>query len=237
MVERRLEREKDPGMEVNEFLKLRTAFIRRHYDVGASPFWEIIRKVEAEEEPYEPPYSEDGGEPAFMSEWTDARTSLDILGASCVSMLSDTLKLYFMTWERQLGIECQKHLPKEFKKGFVNGYEACYGQLLKTDWSDCPADWDIIEQVVLPRNDANHAKSINDMRLERSLNVREKHPLPFFLSEDERRVLETDQAEDYAGFSPSLVVTRDNLLAAIEQVGGRAAWMEDQMFEVKYGHR
>ncbi len=34
-------------MEVNEFLRLRTAFIRRYYETAAEPFREIIRKIEA----------------------------------------------------------------------------------------------------------------------------------------------------------------------------------------------
>ncbi len=53
-----------------------------------------------------PPYSEDG-EPPFLDEWIRAKTSIEITGATCVSMLSEALKLYFKTWERELGLECQ----------------------------------------------------------------------------------------------------------------------------------
>ncbi len=93
-------------MEVNEFLKLRTAFIRGYYELSVEPFQEIIRKIEGGEDPYEPPYSEDG-EPPFLDEWIRAKTSIEITGATCVSMLSEALKLYFKTWERELGLECQ----------------------------------------------------------------------------------------------------------------------------------
>lgn len=54
-------------MKVGEFLKDRTGFIRRHYETAAAPFYEIMRRIEAGEEPYEPPYSEDG-EPPFLEQ-------------------------------------------------------------------------------------------------------------------------------------------------------------------------
>lgn len=55
-------------MDVLFFLKERTRLIRQ-YDVhAANPFNEVIRKIEAREEPYVPPCSEDG-EPPFLSEW------------------------------------------------------------------------------------------------------------------------------------------------------------------------
>ncbi|MRX37239.1 hypothetical protein [Aminobacter sp. MDW-2] len=223
-------------MEVNEFLKLRTAFIRRHYETATGPFREVIRKIEAEEDPYEPPYSEDA-EPAFLEEWMEAKTSLEVVGATCVSMLSEALKLYFKTWERELDIECQIALKTEFKKGFVNGYKSCFGHLLKTDWSDCPADWDVIEQIALARNDAQHAKQIHDIGLEHSPTIREKYPMPFFLSDVEKRMIEMDQTLDPHWFGLSLVVTAETLDEATRQVETLAAWMEKPLFDVKYGRR
>lgn len=227
-------------MEVKEFLKQRTGFIRRHYETAAAPFHEIIRKIEESEEPYEPPYSEDG-EPPFLEEWIEAKTSLELLGAACVSMLSESLKLYFMTREEQLRIKCRDHIPDEFSrkqgKGFVNGYKACFGQMLKTDWSDCPAEWTVIEQIVLARNDAQHASSLHDLRPQHGKDIREKHPLPFFLSDDEKRLIETDQLVEHAWFDLSLVVTQETLLEAIRQVEVLAEWMEEPLFDVMYGRR
>lgn len=42
-------------MDVLFFLKERTRLIRQYYVHAASPFNEIIRKIEAGEEPYVPP--------------------------------------------------------------------------------------------------------------------------------------------------------------------------------------
>ncbi len=227
-------------MEVLWFLKRRTAFIRRYYETAAAPFLEIIRKIDAEEEPYVPPYSEDE-EPPFVAEWMEANTALEILGATCVSMLSEALKLYFMTWERELGIECQKRFPGAFDRkkgnGFVNGYRECFGHLLKTDWSDCPVDFALIEQIAMARNDAQHPKQITDLQLTHNEKIREKHPLPFFLNEHEEQLIETGQGLDYPWFAPTLVVTKKKLLEAIRQVELLGKWMEEPLFDVKYGRR
>ena len=64
-------------MDVLFFLKERTRLIRQYYVNAASPFNEIIRKIEAGEEPFVPPYSEDG-EPPFLSEWIDADELLEV---------------------------------------------------------------------------------------------------------------------------------------------------------------
>lgn len=227
-------------MEVLWFLKQRTQFIRRHYQTAAFPFREIIQKIEAEEPPYEPPYSEDG-EPAFLTEWIEANTSLEILGAACVSMLSEALKLYFHTWERELRIECQKHLPDEFSrkkgKGFVNGYKVCFGHVLKTDWSDCPADFSLIEQIVLARNDAQHHQEITDLRLRHGGKLRQQHPRPFFLSEHEHHLIESEDYVEYPWSNLPLVVSEEALFEAIRHVEMLAEWVEEPLFDVKYGRK
>ena len=56
-------------MDVLFFLRERTKFIRYFYETAAEPFRETIRKIEADEAPFDnPPYSEDG-EPPFLEEW------------------------------------------------------------------------------------------------------------------------------------------------------------------------
>lgn len=80
-------------MEVKYFLDRRTRFIRDFYDKSAAPFLEVVRKIEAEEAPYETPpgygYDHDGeyvgtGEPAFMAEWQDALYAIQIQGRTCL---------------------------------------------------------------------------------------------------------------------------------------------------------
>lgn len=78
-------------MDLCFFLKERTKFIRQFYNNASLAFDEIKRKIEQEEEPYVQPYSENE-EPAFLEEWIKAEESLHVLGYSCISMLSASLK-------------------------------------------------------------------------------------------------------------------------------------------------
>jgi hypothetical protein len=83
-------------MDVDWFLKERTKFIQQYYGTAVTPFATIKRKIEDGEDPFEPPYNEDG-EPPFMEEWTDADTAIQVVGRTCVTMLSESVKLYFQT--------------------------------------------------------------------------------------------------------------------------------------------
>ena len=91
-------------MDVLYFFKEWTRFLRYFYDSAAAPFSETMRKIEAEEAPFDsPPYREDG-EPPYLDEWVEASDAVEVLGRSCLSMLSASLHLYFRTWEEELPI-------------------------------------------------------------------------------------------------------------------------------------
>jgi hypothetical protein len=57
----------------------RIKFINQFYKAASLPFAEKKRKIEAEEEPFVPPYSEDA-DPHFLNEWIEADESLQVLG-------------------------------------------------------------------------------------------------------------------------------------------------------------
>jgi hypothetical protein len=81
-------------VDVNFFLNQRTAFIRGFFDEAFAGFHETECRIDQTEPPFDnPPYSEDS-EPAFLTEWIDAGTSAELVAQACVSLLSDTLKLY-----------------------------------------------------------------------------------------------------------------------------------------------
>ncbi|MBL0206523.1 MAG: hypothetical protein IPP84_00715 [Propionivibrio sp.] len=113
-------------MDVGYFLRQRTAFIRQLYVTTTREYVERQHKIKAEVEPFVPPYSEDG-EPPFLEEWVEADESLQVLGSACLSMLAATVKLYFQTWVRELGVPVDGSLRKaEFGRSFVNGYRAYF---------------------------------------------------------------------------------------------------------------
>lgn len=220
-------------MDVLYFLKERTKFIRSFYASGCLPFQETIRKIEAGAQPFEPPYSEDG-EPPFMDEWLDASTALEVLGRTCLSMLSESLKLYFMTWEGQLWVErpCAKCFKKSFDRGFLEGYRACFEEALKIDWDECPADLSILEQVTLARNRAQHPESITTLNLTHDARTREKYPQPFFMHESEKGLAYSESSVS-SWLDPTLHVSHENLSAAIDQVELLSDWLEERMLDAK----
>jgi hypothetical protein len=150
-------------------LKQRTKFINQFYLNAGEPFRRTMRQIEKEEPPFDSPsqdpYSDDG-EPPFTEEWGEADMALDILGRTCISMLSGSLKLYLQTWEKMLPIEWEpKEREKLFKKGFVNGYRALFGEILKISWDDCPVDFGILEDVAEARNSDQHQDHITTMHV------------------------------------------------------------------------
>lgn len=223
-------------MDVLYFLKDRTRLIRQYYEHAAAPFNEIMRKIEAEEEPYIPPYSEDG-EPPFLSEWIDASELLEVTGRCGISMLSTSLQLYFKTWEQKLGLSCGRDFAAAFKKGgLVGGYRVCLAERAGIDWSSCPADLAVIEQVVHARNRDQHPENITTVRVTHAKKDWQRYPQPFFLSEREAALFQDGDAPSLF-MPPSLHVSQDKLMTAIEEVERLCEWLEEKMLDTKYPPR
>lgn len=223
-------------MDILFFLKDRTRLIRQYYEHAASSFDEIIRKIEAEEEPYVPPYSEDG-EPPFLSEWIEADELREVTGRCCLSMLSASLQLYFRTWEHSLGVNCGGAFKAAFKsEGLIGGYRACLASCADIDWSQCPADLGIIEQVVLARNRDQHPENITSLRVTHAQKDRQRFSRPFFMSEHEATLFQADD-EPRRFMSPSVHVSRDKLMTAIEQVERLCEWLEEKLLDARYPAR
>lgn len=222
-------------MDVLAFLRNRLQFICAFYDTAAEPFRETIRKIENGEPPFEPPYSEDGGEPPFLSEWIEADTGLDVLGRACLSMVSASLKLYFETWEAQLRIEWEKgEKKKAFRNGFLQGYQKCFAEVVKVSWEDCPADLEILEQVTLARNRDQHPESITRMGVNHTPTDRRRYPGLFFASDAERKAYQDPEMAGISWMNPSVRVSREALLKAIGEVENLAEWLEPQILAVRY---
>lgn len=220
-------------MDVLYFLKERTRLIRQYYEQAAQPFSDTIRKIEMEEEPFAPPYSEDP-EPAFLTQWIEATELLEVTGRCCVSMLSASLQLYLQTWDRMLGLQCKTGFKANFKRdGLVGGYRQCLAERLGLDWNTCPADFAIIEQVVLARNRDQHPDSITTLRVTHADHDRARHPHPFFLNDKEAELYDDAKGTQF-WMSASLHVPRDKLMAAISNVETLCEWLEEKMFDAQY---
>lgn len=104
------------------------------------------------------------------------------------------------------------------------------------DWSQCPANLEIIEQVVLARNRDQHPEIITSVRMAPAEKDRQRFPRPFFMNEREA-VLSEGGDEPTLFMPPSVHVTGDKLMTAIEQVERLCEWLEERMLDVKYAAR
>jgi hypothetical protein len=215
------------------FLKERTKFIRFYYGQCVEPFTRIKDQIENGQPPFDdPPYSEDP-EPPYLAEWMDAETGIQIVGLSCVSLLSDSLKLYFGSLQHHvIGFDFPNKESEKaaFKNGFLAAYTGILGSILDTDWVDCPVDLEIIEQVILARNRGQHGGHLTSFRVSHDERTLTKHPRPFFASDQERESWIEGEGTAVSSFlAPNVTITREALFAAVDQVEKLAEWIEGRM--------
>lgn len=222
-------------MDVVHFLTKRTRFVRTFYDSATAPFLETERRIDAGEPPFVAPYSEDD-EPSFLAEWMEAETAIEVLGRTCLSMLSDSLKLYFRTWERELRLDCQKTCRKVFKeRGFLHGYRACFEVACNVDWAQAPADISMLEQIILGRNDAQHPEEITTLSVRHGAHFKTARHL-FFATDAEQQMLEATK-DGHSLMAPTLHVNRQTLFDAADAVDSLATWLEEHFFDARYPSR
>lgn len=204
-------------MDVRYFLEQRLTFIEQLHENAASPFVERIRKIEAEEEPYVPPYSEDP-EPAFLSEWIEANDSLQVLGRSCISMLAAAFHVYFKTWEKQLAKPVTPSLKITFsKRGWFAGYMAYFNHYFGIKFEGSGCNLALLEEIVLARNRVQHPESITTHHLHYSEEDLRRLPSPFFVGERELELLADPEARESAWLLPPQInVTSEHLRTAIK---------------------
>lgn len=212
-------------MDVTYFLRQRMAFISNYFDVASAPFLETMRKIEAEEAPFKPPsFDPDTMDtsPPFLEEWLQAQAGAEIVGQTSVSMLSEALKAYFVTLERLAGLNCMaSYGSKSFKKGFVQGYRTCFAAQ-GIDWSSCPANFNILEQIVLARNASQHSADLVSPHARHFEDTLKQHPNPLFISEYENDLLKRHGGSWLT--KPNVHVTRATLNAALSEVEKLAHW-------------
>ena len=92
-------------MDILYFLRRRTAFTRSFYERASHPFAEIQRQIERQEPPFDNPPLDESGEPAYLAEWQDAEEGLEMLGQMCLTLLSNSLKLYLDETTQKLRLQ------------------------------------------------------------------------------------------------------------------------------------
>jgi hypothetical protein len=218
-------------VDVLYFLNRRVSFIRQYYEMASAPFIERKRQIEAEEEPFVPPYSEDP-EPAFLEEWLEAEESLQVVGRTCISMLAAVFHLYFKTWERQIGIPVDASLKADFKNGWFNGYKAYFARHFSIRFEDSPTRLEVLEEIVLVRNRTQHPESITMDSSHYSDSDLKKLPHPFFIDANDASLFsETEEGERAWLLEPPIRVTAEKLFTALSEVESFAEWLENDEVE------
>lgn len=215
-------------MDIEYFLKSRTVFIRYFYENAVRPFNEIKIGIENEEEPYIPPYSEDG-EPPFLEEWMDAEQGVEIVGHACISMLSSSLHLFLKSWVNRLEKEHGMKFNANFKKrGWFNGYKQIFNEL-ELPLSQCGANLDVVEQITLARNRVQHPEELTKLGVDHSESDLKRFPKPFFANETELKMAIHD-ADGSATWwlRPSVKSTKEIIFEAINQVEVLCSWLEEE---------
>lgn len=223
-------------MDLSHFLRERTALIRLFYEKGRLPFDQMQKDIEDEVPPWEPPPfnpETDDPEPPFVAEYMQAEHARELIGLFAVSLLSDTLKLYFEELMDDLGIEFKtdKDRKETFKSGWVEGYRQILETVMGEAYASCPVQFDLIEQVVLARNDFAHNTDLIIFRTQHNLKTLKKHPNPLFVGP---RYEPPDSFEDDATWKPrswrrsaKIEVSPESMMVAIAEVELLAAWVQE----------
>ncbi|EPN3068450.1 hypothetical protein ACTWWB_004311 [Vibrio fluvialis] len=209
-------------MDIYFFLQQRTKFIRYFYETASSPFYKIMADIEAEVEPYIPPYSEDS-EPAFLSEWIDAKTGSEMCGLHALSMISSSLHLYLKNWLERLK-SSHEVIGVNFKsKGWFSGYREIFDEC-GLDVGSCPVNFDLIEQITLARNRVQHPEKITFISVFHSDSDLKKYPNPYFVQDIENSAIKDGDAQWL--FPPTVAPSQEHVFEAIDNVNKLCEWLE-----------
>lgn len=221
-------------MDLSYFMRERTALIRLFYEKGRLPFERMQHDIEAGDSPWEwPPFNPetDDPEPPFVEEYMQAEHVRELVGLFAVSLLADTLKAYFHELENDVGFKFEDSNARKahFKKGFVEAYRQIIEHILGDAYRGCPIRFDLIEQVVLARNDFAHNTNFVTFHTAHNKTTLNKHQNPFFV-EPGYKAADGEDDEAFQSLSwwrgPKIAVSQENLMAAIDEVEKLADWVQ-----------
>jgi hypothetical protein len=156
---------------------------------------------------------------------------------ACLSMLSDTLKMYLKTLQERVIRFSFGDRKAAFREGFVPAFLAALGEILDTDWSDCAVDRGLIEQIVLARNRGQHGEDLTSFTVTHDKATLEKHPRPFFVGGDEICALTSEPETLSSLLMPNIEVSAGGLERAIAEVEALGDYVEARLDRVQEWRR
>lgn len=218
-------------MDLLALLEDKLRFLWWFYEKAAEPFTEMLRKIEAGEEPYvdrrDPEWAD---EPAFIEEHGRAHDALDVLGHSCLSMLQSFVKEYLEGYVKRLGAD-----PTAVQKrgnGWFEHYRLYFKGELGVDWICSPVDLRIIEQINIARNDIQHGGEAYTLAKRQNQEHHKRFPDGIFANESDKRL--NEKVANVAGLEPPydatwparIEVSKEKLITALEAVHQFCAFVE-----------
>jgi hypothetical protein len=139
-------------MDIQAGLRDKLRFIERHYAAASAPFRETKRKIDAGEDPFEPPpfdaETATDFRPPFLEQWQEANESLNIEGQVAIDLVRAALREYLSSFINLYGdplTASGKNWLRLYRKHFLETHGI--------DWEEGPVPLDELEEVNLARND------------------------------------------------------------------------------------
>jgi hypothetical protein len=198
------------------------------YRDACAGFSETQRKIDALENPYGP-QDDDSGEPPYLEEWQAARDASLVVGETCVSMLSASLKIFLLERIGAVFITSEAGKKVLKNKGVLLGYRDLLSEAGFTI-EDAPIDYKLLEEIELVRNHAQHPHSILDINARFSKDSLKKVPSPIFVDKDETLALLRVVNDDGRYLvPPPIFITPETMELAIVEVEQFCKWFDNWM--------
>ena len=186
-------------------------FIERLYATASKPFTETIRKIEAGEPPFEPPYFDPDymdTEPPFLADWQEADDALNLVGQAALTLVQSALREYIDAF-----VWLSRQKPPAGRGNWFERYKRFFLEVYGIDWEAGPFPPAKIEEINLARDDIQH--SGKQFGMERRMT--EKHlsrfPDGLFAYGIDRQI-----SGEFGLIRPRIYITAKNLHEAIRRV-------------------
>jgi len=214
-------------MELLWFLRRRLEFINKLYDQTTISFQEIVRKINAGEEPFvdtrDPEYH-DVSEPMFLDEYQEAGESIEVIGHWCLCMVYASFKAYLgefitaMSNDYRGGFEdLRRRLAAKKANSWFERYRQLFLEDLGIDWHKGPVKLSEMEHLNLARDDVTHNVDVMSTYVYQTERHAERYPKGLFV----------DEVWTNLNLGGRIRVGRDELTAGLRMVDAFCAWLED----------
>lgn len=210
-------------MDLDYFFKERVEFAMYFFETASTPFRNTIELITAGEEPFKP-VDDESVEPQFMEEWLNATTGVESVAIASISMLASSLQLFLNDWVSRFERSDKKYTRKN-KRGWFHAYLIILDEIV-SDMDDCPANLDLIEQVVLVRNRGQHPDSITSLFTHHTESDLEKFPSPYFVSESDRKKMEENTEKSW-WLMPRIHIDEEKFKTICNEVEKFCFWLEN----------